>query len=85
MVSITINKNDSDRIVVTSPYDPLQVQKVKTIEGYRWHPNEKHLGHKSSKTTEIYTHVSSKDFMKIRNPLDQILERKEGSSGLCGL
>ena len=35
-----------------------------------------------SKTTEIYTHVSSKDFMKIRNPLDQILERKEGSSGL---
>jgi len=25
------------------------------------------LGHKSSKTTEIYTHVSSKDFMRIRN------------------
>ncbi|MBI4823548.1 MAG: tyrosine-type recombinase/integrase [Nitrospirae bacterium] len=32
------------------------------------------LGHKNSKTTEIYTHVSSRDFMKIQNPLDQILE-----------
>lgn len=28
------------------------------------------LGHKSSKTTKIYTHVSSKDFKKIQNPLD---------------
>ena len=36
------------------------------------------LGHKSSKTTEIYTHVSSKDFMRIRNPLDQILASKGG-------
>ena len=39
------------------------------------------LGHKSSKTTEIYTHVSNKDFMKIRNPLDQILQKK-GSGNL---
>jgi len=36
------------------------------------------LGHKSSKTTEIYTHVSSKDFRRIRNPLDQMLEEKKG-------
>ena len=36
------------------------------------------LGHKSSKTTEIYTHVSSKDLMKIKNPLDQILVTKGG-------
>jgi len=35
------------------------------------------LGHKSSKTTEIYTHVSSKDCMMIQNPLDQILEEKK--------
>jgi integrase len=34
------------------------------------------LGHKSSKTTEIYTHVSSKDFKRIQNPLDQILKEK---------
>jgi len=30
------------------------------------------LGHKSSKTTEIYTHVSSKNLSKITNPLDLI-------------
>ncbi len=34
------------------------------------------LGHKSSKTTEIYTHVSNKDISKIKSPLDTI--RKEG-------
>jgi len=28
------------------------------------------LGHKSSKTTEVYTHVSNKDLNKIKNPLD---------------
>ena len=36
------------------------------------------LGHKSSKTTEVYTHVSSKDFMRIKSPLDQILFTKVG-------
>ena len=30
------------------------------------------LGHKSSKTTEIYTHVSKKSIGKIRSPLDNI-------------
>ncbi len=30
------------------------------------------LGHSSSKTTEIYTHVSRKNIMNIRNPLDQL-------------
>lgn len=33
------------------------------------------LGHKSSKTTEIYTHVSEKDIGRIRSPLDSILKR----------
>lgn len=30
------------------------------------------LGHKSSKTTEIYTHVSTKDLGRIRSPLDNL-------------
>ena len=34
------------------------------------------LGHKSSKTTEIYTHVSNRDLSKIRNPLDSILSKE---------
>jgi len=32
------------------------------------------LGHKSSKTTEIYTHVSNKDIGNIRSPLDIIFK-----------
>jgi len=37
------------------------------------------LGHKSLKTTEIYTQLSSKDFMRIQNTLDQMLgEKKDG-------
>ena len=31
------------------------------------------LGHKSSKTTEIYTHVSERDIRRIRSPLDRLL------------
>jgi len=34
------------------------------------------LGHKSSRTTEIYTHVSTKDFAKIQNPIDELLSRE---------
>ena len=34
---------------------------------------QKLLGHKSSKTTEIYTHVSNRELSKIRSPLDSIL------------
>jgi len=33
------------------------------------------LGHKSSKTTEIYTHVSNKDIGKIKSPLDSLVEK----------
>ena len=30
------------------------------------------LGHKSSKTTEIYTHVSNKDVGRTKSPLDSV-------------
>lgn len=32
------------------------------------------LGHSSSKTTEIYTHVAKTDFIKFKNPLDDIYD-----------
>jgi len=35
------------------------------------------LGHKSSKTTEIYTHVSNVNFDRFINPLDDLLDEKE--------
>jgi len=31
------------------------------------------LGHKSSKTTEVYTHVSNKDLGRIKSPLDDLV------------
>jgi len=31
------------------------------------------LGHESSKTTEIYTHISEKNFENFKNPLDDII------------
>lgn len=34
------------------------------------------LGHKSSKTTEIYTPVSDKDLSKIKNPLDDLFQER---------
>ena len=34
------------------------------------------LGHESSKTTEIYTHVSKRSLAKIKSPLDTILDDK---------
>ena len=39
---IKISKDASGRITVAFSYDPAYVAKVKTIEGYRWHPKEKH-------------------------------------------
>jgi integrase/recombinase XerD len=37
------------------------------------------LGHSSSKTTEIYTHVSKKKVEQIQSPLDSVMKRKPGS------
>jgi integrase len=33
----------------------------------------KFLGHKSFKTSEIYTHVSQKDLQKFKNPFDDAI------------
>jgi len=37
------------------------------------------LGHKDSKTTEVYTHVSTKSIGKIKSPLDSLNLEKVGS------
>ena len=42
MARIQISNDPSGRIIVSFPYDPLLVAKVKTIDGRRWHPAEKH-------------------------------------------
>jgi hypothetical protein len=77
---VTGSKDNAGILTVSFRYNPQLVEKVKTIGGRKWPPapyviarseaTKQSLGHKSSKTTEIYTHVSTKDFTKIRNPLD---------------
>lgn len=42
MARIYISNDLSGRIIVSFPYDPLLVSKIKTIDGRRWHPAEKH-------------------------------------------
>jgi hypothetical protein len=42
MVEANIKKDISGRILVSFRYDPHLVAKIKTIEGRRWHPAEKH-------------------------------------------
>ncbi len=41
MARIQISKDPSGHIIVSFPYDPLLVTKVKTIDGRRWQPVEK--------------------------------------------
>jgi len=42
MKEVKISKDSSGRITVSFLYDPNLVAKIKTIEGRRWHPAEKH-------------------------------------------
>ncbi|MGA2464317.1 MAG: hypothetical protein ABSH06_08200 [Thermodesulfobacteriota bacterium] len=42
MAGIEISNDPSGRTAVSFPYDRLLVAKVKTIDGRRWHPAEKH-------------------------------------------
>jgi len=42
MARIQISNDPSGRIIVSFLYDPLLVEKVKSINGRRWHPAEKH-------------------------------------------
>ncbi|PIV23033.1 MAG: hypothetical protein COZ69_13980 [Deltaproteobacteria bacterium CG_4_8_14_3_um_filter_45_9] len=42
MARIQVSNDPSGRVIVSFPYDPLLVEKVKTIDGRRWHPAEKH-------------------------------------------
>jgi hypothetical protein len=42
MAGIRISKNFSNGIVVSFPYDSQLVEKVKTIEGRKWHKDEKY-------------------------------------------
>jgi len=39
---VTVGRDVSGIITVSFQYNPLHVQKVKNIEGYKWHPDKKY-------------------------------------------
>jgi len=51
MVEPYISKDASGRIVVSFRYDPSTVARIKTIDGRRWHPEEKHWSFPNSEGT----------------------------------
>jgi len=67
---IVLGKYDFGKITVAFHY-ALQV-----VQRYI----REQLGHNHSKTTEIYTHVSTKSLGKIQSPLDSLNLKKGGSN-----
>ena len=61
---IEFEKNN--KIIVRIPYTQKLIRYIQEL-----------LGHKSSKTTEIYTHLSTKNLSAIKNPLGNILKENE--------
>ena len=48
MGEVSISKDQFGRLVARFLYDPIFFSKVKTIEGHRWHPAEKHCSFRST-------------------------------------
>jgi hypothetical protein len=42
MARVQISNDPPGRIIVSFPYDPILISKIKTIDGRRWHPDKKH-------------------------------------------
>jgi site-specific recombinase XerD len=51
MARIHISKDETGRLTVSFPYNPLFVKKIKTIPGYKWHPAEKNWSFPNSDET----------------------------------
>ena len=84
---ILIGKDASSRITASFHHDPQAPSLVKRGEGR--FSNKKLsilifirelLGHNYSKTTEIYTHMSTKSLGKMQSPLDSLNLKKGGSN-----
>ncbi len=75
---IKIGENDG-RITVSFPYNQAYISKVKSIKGYRWHPEEKYWSLPqgnvekliSPKTIKAYLYYN-KDFLEFvkKNPAE---------------
>lgn len=48
---ITISKDVSGKIMISFPYDPYLIEKVRIIEGRKWHKDEKYWSFPDSDDT----------------------------------
>lgn len=84
MVSLTISKDSSRDIRVAFPYNPILIEKIRGFvetglfpyhDFQNLHGNSSRSGmtrHVNSKTTEIYTRVSTKDLGRFMSLIDNI-------------
>jgi site-specific recombinase XerD len=66
---VAVSKDFSDRIIVSFQYNPLHVQKVKSIEGYKWHPEQSEGTSKQSQNERLVQILSAHDFEDLRREL----------------
>lgn len=76
-MEIRVRKEKPGKIAVGLPYNPPFIEKIKTMphlleSGVDLRCILEILDHKSSKTAEIYSHISTKDIGKIKSPLDTL-------------
>ena len=50
-LKIKILKGKQDNLMFSFPYNPQFMEKIKTIKGHRWHPEEKYWSFPSSNGT----------------------------------
>jgi integrase len=80
---VKIEHGRNNKVIIRIPYNQELIEKVKTISSHLLESGvdlryiQEVLGHKSSKTTEIYTHVSKGYLESVRNPLDSLFEVQE--------
>lgn len=51
VTQISISKSSDNKINVSLPYNPAHIAKLKSIKGYRWHPEEKYWSFPDSNGT----------------------------------
>ena len=74
-------KKEGDRITISFPYNSDCIAKIRTVEGYRWHPEEKCWSVPYSEGV-VKRIVSLFDGEKVevgkikKSPLDSILSRE---------
>jgi len=74
MKIVEIKKGADNRIIVIFPYNSIYVERIKSIKGRRWHPEEKYCLPAAS-LWQAGSFPSNKLLGKIKSPLDLILKR----------